>query len=165
MPADTAPQPKPTARLVAGQPAPAFSLPRDGGGIVTLADFPGQKIVLFTYGQDGTPTCTNEVMDFNALQGAFAAAGAVVIGLSKDPVKSHDKFIAKKGITLILASDHGDTVMERWGAHGEKLFFGKVVTGVLRQTFLIVDGRIAQVWAVDKVKDHAAAVLAAVQAL
>jgi peroxiredoxin Q/BCP len=154
------------ATIYQGQAAPTVTLARDGGGQVSLpGDFPGKAIVLFTYGQDGTPTCTNEVMDFDGLRPAFEAAGAVIIGLSKDPVKSHDKFIAKKEISLILASDHGGTMMEAWGAYGQKLFFGKMVTGVLRSTFLIVDGKIARVWKVGKVKGHAAEVLAAVHAL
>ena len=150
--------------ITEGAAAPALDLARDGGGRVSLTDFPGKAVVLFIYGQDGTPTCTNEVMEFDALRANFEAAGAVVIGLSKDPVKSHDKFIAKKGISLILASDHGGTMMEDWGAFGEKLFFGKLVQGVLRSTFLIVDGKIAKIWKVDRVKGHAAEVLAAVQA-
>ena len=154
-----------TSVITEGANAPAFDLARDGGTRLRLADFPGRKIVLFTYGGDGTPTCTNEVMEFDALRADFEAAGAVVIGLSKDSVKSHDKFIAKKGISLILASDHGGTMMEDWGAFGEKLFFGKLVQGVLRSTFLIVDGKIARIWKVDRVKGHAAEVLAAVQAL
>ena len=161
----TATPENPAPIVTEGQPVPAVRLARDGGGTVSLSDFPGRKIVLFPYGQDGTPTCTNEVMDFDGLRAEFEAAGAVVIGLSKDPVKSHDKFIAKKGISLILASDHGGTMMEDWGAFGRKLFFGKELTGVLRSTFLIVDGRLAKVWKVDKVKGHAAEVLAAVRAL
>lgn len=149
-----------------GQVAPDVTLARDGGGMITLSSYRPQKVVLFTYGGDGTPTCTNEVMDFNALMPEFAAAGAVVIGLSKDSVKKHDKFIAKMGITLPLASDDGGHVMQDWGAFGEKLFFGKLVQGVLRSTFLIDGaGLVQQVWKVDKVKGHAAEVLAAVKAL
>ena len=151
--------------IAEGARVPPVTLARDGGAAISLSDFPGQKIVLFAYGADGTPTCTNQVMDFDALSADFAAAGAVVIGVSKDSVRSHDKFIAKKGISLILASDHGGTMMQDWGAFGEKLFFGKLVQGVLRSTFLIVDGRIAKIWKVDRVKGHAAEVLAAVQAL
>ncbi|MBL9057631.1 MAG: peroxiredoxin [Rhodobacteraceae bacterium] len=148
--------------IAEGQPAPDFTLPRDGGGTVTLSSLRPQPVVLFTYGKDGTPTCTNEVMEFNALADAFRAAGAVVLGLSKDPVKTHDRFIAKQGITLPLLSDHGGSVMEDWGAHGEKLFFGKMVTGVLRTTFLIGgDGIVRKIWKVDKVKGHAAEVLSA----
>jgi len=148
--------------IAEGQPAPDFTLPRDGGGNVTLSALRPQPVVLFTYGKDGTPTCTNEVMEFNALADAFRAAGAVVLGLSKDPVKTHDRFIAKQGITLPLLSDHGGSVMEDWGSHGEKLFFGKMVTGVLRTTFLIGgDGIVRKIWKVDKVKGHAAEVLSA----
>ncbi|MDB5664343.1 peroxiredoxin [Cypionkella sp.] len=149
-----------------GQIAPDFTLPRDGGGTVTLSELRPSRVVLFTYGGDGTPTCTNEVMDFNALQAEFAKAGCVVLGLSKDSAKKHDKFIAKMGITLPLASDDGGHVMQDWGAFGEKLFFGKLVQGVLRSTFLINgDGTVAKIWKVDKVKGHAAQVLASVQAL
>mgnify|MGYP003558399100 CR=1 FL=1 len=151
--------------ITIGQTAPDFTLPRDGGGSVTLSALRPSRVVLFTYGGDGTPTCTNEVMDFTALHGDFKVAGCIVLGLSKDPVKKHDKFIAKMGITLPLLSDDGGTVMQDWGAFGEKLFFGKLVQGVLRSTFLIgADGKIAHVWKVDKVKGHAAEVLAFVQA-
>ena len=150
---------------IQGQLAPEATLNRDGGGRVTLSALRPSRLVLFTYGGDGTPTCTNEVMDFNALQADFRAAGTEVVGLSKDSVKSHDKFKARMGIGLILASDHGGTMMEEWGAFGEKLFFGKLVQGVLRSTFLIDGlGRIVRIWKVDRVKGHAAAVLAAVQA-
>lgn len=152
--------------IAAGQPAPDITLPRDGAGTVSLSALRPRKVVLFTYGSDGTPTCTNEVMAFNALKAEFEAAGAVVVGLSKDPVSKHDKFIARMGIGLILASDAGGHVMQDWGAFGEKLFFGKRVQGVLRSTFLIDgEGRIARIWRVAKVSGHAAEVLAAVRAL
>ena len=151
--------------LTEGQPAPDFTLPRDGGGSVTLSALRPHRVVLFTYGGDGTPTCTNEVMEFNELHAQFTAQNCTVLGLSKDSVKKHDKFIAKMGITLPLLSDDGGHVMEDWGAFGEKLFFGKLVQGVLRSTFLIgADGRIQRIWKVDKVKGHAAEVLAALEA-
>ena len=146
--------------IAEGQMAPDVTLPRDGGGAIRLADMRPKRVVVFTYGGDGTPTCTNEVMEFNGLLAEFAAAGAVVVGLSKDSVKSHDKFAAKMGLSLMLASDHGGHVMEDWGAFGEKRFFGKLVQGVLRTTFLIApDGRVEKVWKVDRVKGHAAEVL------
>ena len=149
--------------LSIGQPAPNLTLPRDGGGEITMSDLRPKQVVLFTYGADGTPSCTNEVMEFNALAAEFAAANCVVIGLSKDSVKKHDKFTAKMGITLPLASDIG-TVMEELGAYGPKIFFGKPVIGVLRSTFLIdTAGTIAEIWKVDKVKGHAAEVLARVR--
>ncbi len=153
-----------TSALAEGQMAPDFTLPRDGGTSVTLSGLRPSPVVLFTYGADGTPTCTNEVMDFNALAPEFVAAGVQVLGVSKDPVAKHDKFITKMGITLPLLSDKDGHVMEDWGAFGEKLFFGKLVQGVLRSTFLIdAQGRIAKIWKVDKVKGHGAEVLACVK--
>lgn len=153
-----------TSAIAEGQMAPDFSLPRDGGGIVTLSALRPSPVVLFTYGADGTPSCTNEVMDFNALALEFAKAGVQVLGLSKDTVTNHNKFIAKMGIVLPLLSDKDARTMEDWGAFGQKLFFGKLVHGVLRSTFLIdAQGRIAKMWKVDKVKGHGAEVLAHVK--
>ncbi len=150
-----------TALVTQGQMAPHFTLPRDGGALVTLSALRPARVVVFTYGADGTPSCTNEVMDFNALLPEFAALGVVVLGLSKDSVAKHDKFIAKMGIKMPLLSDKDSQMMESWGAFGEKLFFGKLVQGVLRSTFLIDEaGKIAHIWKVDKVKGHADAVLA-----
>lgn len=147
-----------------GRIAPDFTLKRDGGGVVTLSALRPRPVVIFTYGGDGSPTCTNEVMEFNGLHDEFLAAGVDVVGLSKDSVKSHDKFVAKMGIRLPLLSDAGGHMMEDWGAFGEKLFFGKLVQGVLRQTFLIDgSGRLAKIWKVDRVKGHAAEVLAYVK--
>jgi len=147
--------------LTTGQIAPDFTLPRDDGSLVTLSALRGRPVVIFTYGADGTPTCTNEVMQFNALAPAFAALGVTVLGLSKDSVAKHGRFRTKMAITLPLLSDHGTQMMEAWGAFGEKLFFGKLVQGVLRQTFLIdAHGTLTHIWKVDRVKDHAAEVLA-----
>ena len=146
--------------ITEGQPAPDFTLPGNGGTWVTLSTLRPALVVLFTYGGDGTPTCTSEVMEFNALHGDFAALGVTVLGLSKDTVKSHDTFRAKLAITLPLLSDHGGHMMQDWGAFGEKRFFGKLVQGVLRQTFVIDgNGRLAKTWKVDRVKGHAAEVL------
>ena len=151
--------------IAQGQTAPDFTLPRDGGSMVTLSALRPAPVVIFTYGGDGTPTCTNEVMDFNALAADFEALGVTVLGLSKDTVAKHDKFRAKMAITLPLLSDHGGQMMENWGAFGEKLFFGKQVQGVLRQTFLIDSaGTLENIWKVDRVKDHAAEVLAYLKA-
>lgn len=153
--------PSATASLTEGQMAPDFTLPRDGGSRVTLSDLRPSRVLLVTYGADGTPTCTNQVMDINAHLAQFTAAGVTVLGLSKDSVAKHDKFVAKMGIGFALLSDKDGHVMEDLGAFGEKLFFGKLVQGVLRTTFLIDgEGRIARVWKVDKVKGHAADVLA-----
>ena len=143
-----------------GHPAPDFTLPRDGGGSVTLSALRPAPVVIFAYGADGTPSCTTEVMDFNALASDFAGLGVRLMGLSKDSVAKHDKFIAKMGISLPLLSDKDGRMMEDWGAFGQKLFFGKQVVGVLRSTFLIDGaGMLEKVWAVDRVKGHAAEVL------
>ncbi len=151
--------------IAQGQPAPDFTLPRDGGALVTLSALRPSPVVIFAYGGDGTPTCTTEVMEFAALHDRFLAAGVVVLGLSKDTVKKHAAFAAKMSIALPLLSDAGGQVMEDWGAFGEKLFFGKTVQGVLRATFLIDGtGVVQRVWKVDRVKGHAADVLAAVEA-
>ena len=150
-----------TSDIALGQMAPDFTLPRDGGALVTLSSLRPKPVVLFAYGADGTPSCTNQVMDFNALLPEFAALGVAVLGLSKDSVAKHDKFIAKMGIKMPLLSAKDTQMMESWGAFGEKLFFGKLVQGVLRSTFLIDGaGKIAHIWKVDKVKGHAEAVLA-----
>lgn len=150
----------------AGQPAPDFTLPRDGGGVVTLSALRPAPVVVFAYGGDGTPSCTNEILEFNALLPEFTALGCTVIGVSKDSVKKHDKFIAKMGLGMILTSDEGGQMMESWGAFGDKIFFGKPVVGVLRSSFLINGaGVVAKIWSVDRVKGHAAEVLAAVGAL
>ena len=152
--------------ITAGEPAPDFTLPRDGGGSITLSSLRPAPVVIFAYGGDGTPSCTNEIMEFNALLPAFSQAGCTVIGVSKDSVPKHDAFIAKMGLGLILASDKDGQMMENWGAFGEKMFFGKQVVGVLRSSFLIDGaGLVVKLWSVNRVKDHAAAVLAAVQAL
>lgn len=148
-----------------GEIAPDFTLPRNGGGTVTLSALRPGRVVLFAYGQDGSPTCTNAVKDFEALLPQFQALGVAVLGLSKDPVRSHDRFAAKHALSVPLLSDAGGRVMEDWGLFGEKLFFGKMVQGVLRATLLIGgDGRVLRRWKVDRVKGHADEVLAAVQA-
>ena len=150
-----------TSHAAEGQMAPDFTLPGAGATSVTLSSLRPRRVVLFTYGGDGTPTCTHEVMDFNTLLPDFAALGATVLGLSKDSVAKHDKFIAKMAINLPLLSDKAGHIMEDWRAFGEKRFLGKLVQGVLRSTFLIDGaGKIARIWRVDKVKGHAAEVLA-----
>lgn len=151
--------------LSPGQIAPDFTLLREDGTGVTLSALRGGRVVLFTYGADGTPSCTNEIMEFQELLADFTAAGVTVLGLSKDAVEKHRKFAAKQGLGMALLSDKGGQVMEAWGAYGEKIFFGKQVVGVLRTTFLIEpDGTLGHIWRVEKVKGHAAEVLAFVKA-
>ncbi|WP_284162896.1 peroxiredoxin [Frigidibacter sp. SD6-1] len=149
-----------------GSPAPSFSLPRDGGGTVALADFAGRKVVLYFYPKDDTPGCTTEAIDFTRLAPEFAAADTVVIGVSKDSVKAHDKFCRKHGLGIILASDEAGDTCERYGVWGEKSMYGRTYMGIERATFLIGrDGRIAAIWPKVKVAGHADEVLAAARAL
>ena len=155
-----------TAAPQIGQPAPAFTLPRDGGGTVSLSDFAGRPVVLFVYPEDGTPGCTKEAQEFSALADDFTAAGAVLLGLSMDPVKKHDKFRDKHGLRHILLSDEQRSLIDAYGLWIEKSMYGKTYMGVERATFLIgPDHRIAQIWHNVRVKDHAAQVLAALRAL
>ena len=108
--------------ISAGDAARDVTLPCDGGGTIRLADLRPGRVVLVTYGGDGTASCTNEVMEFNGLLADFSAAGVTVVGLSKDSVQSHDKFIAKMGIEIVLASDHGGRLMEDWGHLAKSCF-------------------------------------------
>ncbi len=154
------------ADLTAGDMAPDFSLPRDGGGSVSLAEMRGSPVVLYFYPKDDTSGCTTEALAFSALADEFAKAGVKVIGLSPDPVKSHDKFVAKHGLSVILASDEDKTALSAYGVWKEKSMYGRTYMGVERSTFLIDrDGRVAAVWRKVKVAGHAEAVLKAARAL
>ncbi|GAB4383477.1 peroxiredoxin [Albidovulum sp.] len=149
-----------------GQKAPAFTLPRDGGGTVSLADFAGKAVVLYFYPKDDTPGCTTEALDFTRLAGDFDAAGAVVIGISKDSVAAHDRFCARHGLGVILASDAEGDTCERYGTWQQKSMYGRSYMGIERATFLIDGaGVVRRVWPKVKVKGHAEEVLAAVKAL
>lgn len=149
-----------------GQPAPSFTLPRDGGTNVSLADYAGQIVVLYFYPKDDTPGCTTEAIDFSAEAEAFAKAGAVVLGVSRDTVKKHEKFRDKHGLKVALLADEDGAVCEAYGVWVEKSMYGRTYMGIERTTFLIGrDGKIAHVWDKVKVKDHAAEVLAAVKGL
>lgn len=152
--------------ITAGQTAPDFTLPRNGGGSVTLSSLRPGKVVLFFYPKDNTPTCTLEAQAFTAGAADFAAAGCTVIGLSKDSVKSHDRFCLKQGLSVILASDVEGAVCEAYGVWGEKQLYGRSYMGILRATFLIDgQGRVARVWPKVTTKGHADEVLAAARAL
>jgi thioredoxin-dependent peroxiredoxin len=149
-----------------GTEAPDFSAPRDGGSMLTLSALRPQKVVLYFYPKDDTSGCTREALDFTAQSTAFAEAGAVVIGVSKDEVQKHDKFIAKHALGVILVSDAEGDICERYGTWAEKSMYGKKYFGIERTTFLIDGtGRIARVWNKVKVPGHVDEVLAAVRAL
>jgi peroxiredoxin Q/BCP len=149
-----------------GTKAPAFSLPRDGGGTVSLADFAGRKLVLYFYPRADTSGCTREAIDFSGLRGDFARADTEIVGVSADPVAALAKFKAKHGLAIALASDEKHRMLEAYGVWQEKSLYGRKFLGIVRTTFLIgPDGRIAKVWPKVSVDGHAADVLAAAKAL
>ena len=150
--------------LTTGDTAPDFDLPTDGDGRVKLSDFAGKIFVLYFYPKDDTSGCTSEAQGFTAAAADFKKAGAAVIGVSKDSVRSHDKFKAKYDLDLVLASDESGEMVERYGAWVEKSMYGRKYMGVDRSTFLIgPDGAIKQVWRKVKVPGHVDAVLKAAQ--
>ena len=149
-----------------GQPAPDFTLPRDGGASVTLSALRPGKVVLYFYPKDDTPGCTLEAQDFSARLAEFAAAGTTVIGISKDSASKHDKFCKKCGLSIILASDEAGQTCEDYGVWLEKSMYGKTYMGIERTTVLIDGaGQVARVWNKVSVKGHADEVLAAARAL
>ncbi len=154
------------ANLKEGASAPEFTLPRDGGGTVSLAQFRGKSVVLFFYPKDDTSGCTAESIAFTALAGDFAAAGAVVIGMSPDSVKKHDKFAKKYDLSVILAADEEKAVLNAYGVWVEKSMYGRKYMGVERTTVLIdTNGIVRRVWEKVKVAGHAEEVLAAAESL
>jgi len=145
-----------------GDTAPAFTLPRDGGDDVSLSDFAGKQVVLYFYPKDDTPGCTKEAIGFTDMVAEFDAAGTVILGVSKDSVKKHDKFVAKHDLKIALLSDEEGDVCERYGTWVEKSMYGKTYMGIERATYLIgADGKVAQVWRKVRVPGHVEAVLAA----
>ena len=153
------------AEIAAGTPAPAFTLPRDGGGSVSLADFKGRKLVLYFYPRADTPGCTREAIDFSRLRTEFHKAGTDILGVSADPIKAQDAFKKKHDLSIALASDETHQMLEAYGVWGEKSMYGKTFMGILRVTFLLgPDGRIARIWPKVKVNGHAEEVLAAAKA-
>ena len=152
--------------MTLGETAPDFTAPTESGEALTLSALRPQPVVLYFYPKDDTPGCTTEAKDFTALSDAFKAAGARVIGVSKDTVAKHGKFIAKHDLGVTLVSDETTTICEDYGVWVEKNMYGRKYMGIERATFLIgADGKIAQVWRKVKVTGHAEAVLEAVKAL
>jgi thioredoxin-dependent peroxiredoxin len=155
-----------TADLKAGDKAPEFSLARDGGGTVSLAEFKGKKLVLYFYPKADTPGCTLEAKDFSRLHSAFAKAGIAVVGVSADPVKKQDAFKVKHALSTPLASDENHEMLKAYGVWGEKSMYGKKYLGINRTTVLIgADGRIVRTWPKVKIEGHAEEVLAAAKAI
>lgn len=154
------------ADLTVGSRAPAFRLPRDGGGSVALADFAGHQLAIFFYPRADTPGCTREAIAFSHLAAAFTACDTALLGVSADPPQAQEAFRDKHGLSVPLGSDPTHAMLGRYQVWGEKKLYGKVFEGIIRTTVLIDrSGRIAQVWRNVKVDGHADAVLAAAQAL
>lgn len=148
-------------------PASALNLPLalSGGGATTLAEHAGRWLVLYFYPKDSTPGCTTEGLDFNALLPKFERAGARVLGVSRDSVKSHDNFCARQGFRFPLVSDADEALCRAFDVIRLKNMYGRQVLGIERSTFLISpDSRIVQAWRKVKVAGHADAVLAALKA-
>lgn len=149
-----------------GQAAPDFTLPRDGGGEVTLSAMKGKPVVVYFYPKADTSGCTKQAQGFTDLGAEFAAAGAEVLGISKDPVAKLDKFRDKYTLGVTLLSDEAGDVCERYGVWKEKSMYGKTYMGIERSTFLVAaDGTVARAWHKVKVPGHVEEVLEALKAL
>ena len=152
--------------LETGHPAPEFTLPANGGASVALTDLRGAPVVLYFYPKDDTSGCTKQAIGFTEKLAEFEAAGAKILGVSKDSVTKHDKFVAKHELGITLLSDENDQVCEAYGVWAEKSMYGKKYMGIERSTFLIdKDGNLAEIWRKVKVPGHVDKVLDAVKAL
>ena len=148
-----------------GDKAPAMTITSSDGSSVNLAS-PGQPLVLYFYPKDDTSGCTREAQDFTALAGDFRKAGVKVIGVSRDSMKKHDKFIAKYDLTVPLASDEDGRISDAFGTWVQKSMYGRKYMGMERATYLIgADGKVLRSWRKVKVPNHAQEVLTAAKAL
>ena len=164
-PKTAAASPGTSAVLAEGAKAPSFRLPRDGGETISLADFAGQKLVLFFYPRADTPGCTKEAIDFTRLAKSFAASKTAVVGVSADPPKAQESFRNKHQLSIPLASDEQHDMLAAYGVWGEKSMYGKTFLGIVRTTVLVgPDGRVLKIWRHVKVDGHADEVLATVRA-
>lgn len=152
--------------LEIGKPAPDFVLPNQDGTEMKLSDFAGKNIVLYFYPRDNTPGCTTEANDFKAHIEAFEGLNTVVLGVSKDSIKSHTNFICKYALPFNLLSDQELEVIKAYGVWQLKKMYGKESMGIVRTTILIDgEGVVKAIWSKVKVKGHVEAVLEAIQAL
>jgi len=148
--------------LKEGDKAPAFTVNTNGGGKISLVDFKGQNVILYFYPKDDTPGCTKEACAFRDHLADFKKKGAVVLGVSTDPVKSHDKFVEKFKLPFTLLADEDKKIVEAYGVWGQKSFMGRKYMGTHRVTFLIgPDGKIKKIWPKVKPEEHAEEVLEA----
>src|SRR6266545_4580956 len=153
---------EPDLKLKEGDVAPGFTASIQSGGKVSLADFKGKNVVLYFYPKDDTPGCTKEACAFRDEFAAFERKGAVVLGVSVDSAKSHDRFAKKFKLLFTLVSDEDKKIVQAYGVWGEKSFMGRKYLGTHRVTFLIApDGRIKKIWPQVKPEEHAEEVLAA----
>ena len=149
-------------RLKEGDVAPDFTAITNGGGKLSLSDFRGKNVILYFYPRDNTPGCTKEACAFRDEFAAFRKKGAIVLGVSTDSAKSHDKFVEKYQLPFTLVSDEDKNIVQAYGAWGEKSFLGRKYQGTFRVTFLIgPDGKIKKVWSAVKPAEHAREILAA----
>jgi thioredoxin-dependent peroxiredoxin len=148
-------------KLKEGDKAPEFTVATNAGGRVSLSDYLGKNVILYFYPKDDTPGCTKEACAFRDSYGQFIRKGAVVLGVSTDSAKSHDKFVGKFQLPFPLLADEDKKVVEAYGVWGEKTFMGRKYLGTHRVTFLIgPDGRIKKIWPKVKPEEHAEEVLA-----
>ena len=148
-------------KLKEGDVAPKFTAATSGGGKISLADYKGQHVILYFYPKDDTPGCTKEACAFRDHFAGFKKKGAVVLGVSTDPVKAHDKFVEKFKLPFTLLADEDRKIVTAYGVWGEKSFMGRKYMGTNRVTFLIgPDGRIKKIWPKVKPEEHAMEVLA-----
>jgi thioredoxin-dependent peroxiredoxin len=148
--------------LKEGDVAPDFTAPTNGGKEISLSELRGKNVILYFYPKDDTPGCTKEACAFRDEFALFRQKGAVVLGVSIDPVKSHDKFVEKYKLPFTLISDEDKSIVQAYGVWGEKSFMGRKYMGTHRVTFLIgPDGKIRKIWPEVKPADHTAEVLAA----
>ena len=146
--------------LAIGDMAPDFTLPKSGGGNISLSGYSGHYVIIYFYPKDDTPGCTKEAIAFTELLPEFKKLGADILGVSKDTVTKHDKFIAKHELGIPLASDESGEMIERYGSWVEKKMYGKTYMGIDRSTFLIgPDGRFVEIWRKVRVKGHVETVL------
>jgi peroxiredoxin Q/BCP len=154
---------EPELKLKEGAKAPPFTAATSGGGKVSLSDYAGRNVILYFYPKDDTPGCTKEACAFRDHFAEFKKKGAVVLGVSTDPVKSHDKFVEKFKLPFTLLADDDKRIVEAYGVWGEKMFMGRKYMGTHRVTFLIgPDGKIRKIWPTVKPEEHAEEVLAAI---
>ena len=151
-------------KLKEGDKAPNFTADTSGGGRIPLSDLAGKNVILYFYPRDDTPGCTKEACAFRDSYQKFLDAGAVVLGVSTDQVKSHDKFVKKFHLPFTLLADPDKKIVEAYGVWGEKSFMGRKYMGTHRVTFLIgPDGCIKKIWPTVKPEEHAAEVLEALK--